>query len=155
MTPMIIWKTGNLKTREGWEGSLDDYLALGDQVDEDMAMYFLEVLPPAFFSSMLVQIGEPADHRGAGDRPRYDTVQRSGGLWYYTGPHVVAERCRIVRRLAVGERVHSAVNLALRNGTVVDASYGDDPRVMVAWDPADVEPSSHRMEAVMAGECAQ
>lgn len=67
----------------------------GDAVDTATFNYFLEVLPPAHLSRALVQIGSPADHNGPGRAARYDTLQRCGSRWYYTGLRCRGERVAI------------------------------------------------------------
>lgn len=79
-----------MKTKDGWERSdqgLDVYLTPGDEVDEAMADYFLEVLPPASNAFMrgCIQIGEPNDHGGPNDSARYATVIRKDRRWWYVG----------------------------------------------------------------------
>lgn len=78
-----------LKTYEEWEGSLADYLQVGDEVDERMVDYFIGVLPPACMNSECVQMGEPYTHGmdNAGIlRAKYLTLKRENGKWYYAGP---------------------------------------------------------------------
>lgn len=77
--------TGAHKTYEGWDRDLNQYLVPGDTVDEEMANYFLEVLPPAFFNHELTQIGEARDHNGPNGAARYATLQMYGKRWVYTG----------------------------------------------------------------------
>jgi len=77
-----------MKRYSDWWGSnqtLSAFLSLGDAVDEAFRDYFLGVLPPVFWSSTLVQMGEPYDHCGANGAPRFATLQKAGQHWYYTG----------------------------------------------------------------------
>ncbi len=79
--------TKEVKTRKGWETSgqnLGEYLQVGDVVDEEMEMYFLEVLPPATWTSRVIQIGEPYDHDHRG-LPRFSTLEKIEGNWVYKG----------------------------------------------------------------------
>ncbi|MHB2008602.1 MAG: hypothetical protein ACYCOX_11205 [Acidobacteriaceae bacterium] len=76
-----------MKTYSGWgesRQSLDHYLQIGDVVDQEMADYFVNVLPPAFMSGLLVQIGEPVND--VAGRPTFATLQRnSARQWVYAG----------------------------------------------------------------------
>ena len=75
-----------MKTKAGWDESrlnLDKYLQIGDEVDEEMADYFLGVLPPAYYSSSIIQIGEPCSH--VNGRPTYSTIEKIDGKWRYRG----------------------------------------------------------------------
>uniref|UniRef100_A0A6M3Y074 Uncharacterized protein n=1 Tax=viral metagenome TaxID=1070528 RepID=A0A6M3Y074_9ZZZZ len=76
-----------MKTEKEWHESkqwLSKYLEVGDEVDEDLADYFLGVLPPAYWENGVVQIGEPFDHDKNG-KPRYQTIQQIDNHWYYKG----------------------------------------------------------------------
>ena len=84
---MTIQRTHNLKTYDGCKDSFEDYLSPGDTVDDAMMWYFIEVLPPASMGSV-VQIGEAYDHRGENGQPRYDTLQKVGSEWVYTGHQI-------------------------------------------------------------------
>jgi len=44
--------------------SLTDWLGTGDEVDEELYYYFLEVLPPAVMLHGCFAVGEPLRHRG-------------------------------------------------------------------------------------------
>lgn len=76
-----------MKTRKGWQRSgqrLGEYLNVGDIVDEELEMYFGEVLPPTTSSNTVIQIGEAydSDHRGL---PRFATLEKIEGNWVYKG----------------------------------------------------------------------
>jgi hypothetical protein len=76
------------KTKQGWDNSrlnLDQYLQIGDAVDEAMMYYFLEVLPPACYRANLIQIGEPYSH--VGGRATFSTIYKPLGAsqWLYAG----------------------------------------------------------------------
>jgi hypothetical protein len=74
-----------MKTYAGWKGDLGDYLQVGDEVDEEMYWYFVEVLPPSTFVSNEVQIGEPVRHNDKG-QPLFATLQSlDGEKWFYAG----------------------------------------------------------------------
>ena len=77
-----------IKTLEQWNKSsqtLDEFLQVGDAVDDEMADYFVGVLPPACMTGHVVQIGEPASH--VDGRPTYATLHRAyvGMPWVYAG----------------------------------------------------------------------
>ena len=79
--------TKEVKTLVGWNGSkknLGEYLNVGDPVDKELEMYFLEVLPPATWTSAVIQIGEPYDH-DENNRPRFSTLEKCGENWVYMG----------------------------------------------------------------------
>ncbi len=90
-----ITQTGNHKTHEGWDESLGTYLHAGDSVDEEMYDYVLGVLPPAYWRGGLLQMGEASDHRGAGGRARFLTLQKYDGQWIYTGDQCCGVRVEI------------------------------------------------------------
>ena len=74
------------KTRDGWAEShldLSRYLQIGDVVDETMAEYFLCVLPPAYCTSKLIQIGEPYSHANGAET--YSTIELTAEGWVYRG----------------------------------------------------------------------
>ena len=75
-----------VKTMDDWHQDgrdLGKYLQIGDAVAEDVADYFLGVLPPATQLSNLIQIGEPNDHiRG---RATFATIYKTGGIWRWMG----------------------------------------------------------------------
>lgn len=103
ITPMQIAKilisTIDMKTKEGWDNSslsLNEFLAVGDKVDEVMADYFLGVLPPACMSSRCIQIGEPWTHDSNGN-PMFETLTKADkdSPWVYAGILVTpdSEQC--------------------------------------------------------------
>jgi len=77
-----------MKTYEQWLESgklLNDFLQVGDAVDEDLKMYFLEVLFPACMSDHYIQIGEPTDYNAQGE-PTFETLKFKDNCWVYMGP---------------------------------------------------------------------
>ncbi|MBP2657188.1 MAG: hypothetical protein H6Q69_220 [Firmicutes bacterium] len=70
-----------IKTYANWEGDLGAYLQIGDEVDQEMVDYFINVLPPACMNGECVQIGEPYSHR-------YD----ENGKWEATYPTLKSNR---------------------------------------------------------------
>lgn len=79
-----------LKTYENWEGSLTTYLELGDQVDEEMYLHFINAMPPATFTYNLVQLGEPYSISKE-NKPTYLTLERIGDKWIYKGTCHIGE----------------------------------------------------------------
>ena len=71
-----------MKTMQEWEESgksFGDFAAIGEEVDEEIYDYFLDVLPPACLTGRLLQIGEPAAHRedeNGNLRPIFATFER-------------------------------------------------------------------------------
>ena len=81
-----------LKTLGKWfESGLptaEDYLEPGDEVDEDLIGYFLDVLPPRTNRAGLLQVGgEISTAKDVNGRwqPTYLTFKRQGGTWRYAG----------------------------------------------------------------------
>ncbi len=75
-----------MKTYNAWAESrldLDKFLQIGDAVDQEMADYFLNVLPPATMLSALIQIGEPYSH--VKGRATFSTIRKVDGTWVYCG----------------------------------------------------------------------
>lgn len=75
-----------MKTMEGWHESkldLGKFLQIGDVVDEEMADYFLCVLPPACMTGGILQIGEPNSH--VNGRATFATIKRTSEGWVYCG----------------------------------------------------------------------
>jgi len=72
-----------MKTYENWNEPLNEYLQIGDIVDEEMADYFVEVLPPVTFTNSIVQIGEAYSHING--RATYNTLVNSNEGWMYCG----------------------------------------------------------------------
>ncbi len=91
----------HLKTMEEWHADgrdLGEFLQIGDRVAEDMAEYFLGVLPPATWRADLIQIGEPNDHiRG---RATFATIYREAGVWVWAGFCYRGEYSEPARRTA-------------------------------------------------------
>lgn len=86
-----------MRTKEGWDKSrqdLDQYLDVGDVVDDEIYDYFLGVLPPACNSGKCLQIGEP-NHHNADGQPCFATLMKSGDVWKYAGhlPTPATEKC--------------------------------------------------------------
>lgn len=77
---------GTMKTYEQWGESnlnLGKFLQVGDEVDQAMVDYAINVLPPATFKTNLVQIGEPNSH--VDGKATWATFQKRDGKWYWRG----------------------------------------------------------------------
>lgn len=81
-----------MKTYANWKGDLGEYLQVGDEVDQEMVDYFINVLPPVTMNGECVQMGEPYDHREDSEgrfRGRYSTLVSVGfspnRRWFYAG----------------------------------------------------------------------
>jgi hypothetical protein len=76
-----------METYAEWAESrlpLDMFLAVGDVVDEEMVNYFVSVMPPAYMSSWLIQIGEPNSH--VEGKATFATISNSSPKgWVYNG----------------------------------------------------------------------
>lgn len=80
------------KTLEGWQSTglnLEDFLSIGDEVDEDMVDYFINVVPPLVHFSSLIQVSEPFSSEKADDgvyRNTFITFHREkDGHWHFAG----------------------------------------------------------------------
>lgn len=76
-----------MKTKKEWESSkkcLDEFLQVGDVVDDEIYDYFLCVLPPACNSARCLQLGEPSTHNSDG-RACFETLKKDGQNWIYAG----------------------------------------------------------------------
>lgn len=83
---------GKPKTMEEWNSSgiteFDDYVGLGDEVDEEIVDNYLGLVPPACHTKRLVQMGDPVEHLpNANGRYEavYMTFEKVDGKWYYRG----------------------------------------------------------------------
>lgn len=83
---------GNKKTLDEWSDSgaldFDSYVGMGDEVDEAIVDNYLELLPPACYTSHLMQMGEPNDHlpdEKGNFLPTFMTFEKVDGKWYYRG----------------------------------------------------------------------
>lgn len=76
-----------MKTMAGWHESnangFTNYVQVGDEVSEDIFDYFLNVLPPIYWTARLMQCSEPNNH--VDGKPTYTTFKREGGKIYYAG----------------------------------------------------------------------
>lgn len=60
-----------------------EYLQVGDIVDDEIAQYFIEVLPPVTMQFDLIQMGEPYSHVEC--KATYLTLGRTSLGWQYKG----------------------------------------------------------------------
>lgn len=72
-----------VKTYEQWEGDLSEYLQVGDYVDEAMVDHFVNVVPPATFTSLLIQLGEARCQ--VDGKSVYPTLRNTSQGWQYVG----------------------------------------------------------------------
>jgi hypothetical protein len=84
-----------MKTMKQWNESKLDFSKFaqpGDEVDEEIYYYFLEVLFPAKILGSAFLVGEPLDHNGQNNAVRYDCFyELPGGKYYYGGPKTVKD----------------------------------------------------------------
>ena len=105
--------SGQPKTLKGWEESgysLGDYLAIGDKVDESLADYLMNVVPPRSQSYGYLQIGEARKHVPAADgchRAVYATfIQGDTAKWSFVGDCFANEAVnRVPERDPVAEAI--------------------------------------------------
>lgn len=76
-------KIPKMKTYANWNSNLDEYLKIGDVVDEEMKMYFLNVLPPLTWTNEIIQISEP--YSSVEGRNTYSTLVNTEHGWTYAG----------------------------------------------------------------------
>ncbi|MEG1894611.1 MAG: hypothetical protein RR162_00125 [Oscillospiraceae bacterium] len=84
---------GLKKTYKGWDDSgiptFNEYVELGDEVDDEIVDYFANCVPPRTYRSDLVQCGEPYSHEydTVGNcRATYSTfIKKNDGKWYFVG----------------------------------------------------------------------
>ena len=87
-----------IKTLAGWheyaetheKNGWDDYCHSGDQVDEEVYDYFLDILPPRTMRAGYFQVGEPSDSRMNPKTGRFEATyptfaQDSRGNFFYLG----------------------------------------------------------------------
>lgn len=82
---MLKEKEIKIKTYEDWGAyqQLDDYLKVGDIVDEEMVEHFLNVLPPLMYTHNYLQVSEACDFRNG--KNTYTTFEKVNGQWFYRG----------------------------------------------------------------------
>ena len=73
-------------TLEQWEESKKPFSQFAKpktEVDEDIFYYFLEVLPPHYWKSGIMQVGEPYTHING--IPAFETFTYGNGRYIYQG----------------------------------------------------------------------
>ena len=102
-----------LKTIEGWHksgcNSWDEYCKPGDMVDQGVADYFLDILPPRTMTSDYFQVGEPHSHainpktmKSCGTYATF--AVRGKEIWEYCGncfPHMFVDVEKFKKRDSV------------------------------------------------------
>lgn len=118
-----------LKTIEGWQNSgchsWDEYCKPGDLVDQEVADYFLNILPPRTMRKGYFQVGEPHSHavdpvkmKNSGTYATFAKVR--DGIWQYKGncfPGFDVDAAVFKKRNSVEEFL--AETYAIAFGTVV------------------------------------
>ena len=80
-----------MKTLKEWmktDGSFREYVKPGDEVDEAMVDYFMNILPPRKMSYGYLQVGEPIKSCQDKDgrwKETYATFEKIEGKWVYQG----------------------------------------------------------------------
>jgi len=75
-----------MKTVREWEQSglnLTPYLSVGDEVEPAFADWALNIMPPAYWSHRIIQVGEPANH--VEGKAIFATFYKDGGTWRFGG----------------------------------------------------------------------
>lgn len=72
-----------MKTFKLWDGAIEDYLTVNDEVDQALVTHFANVVRPKTFTSRLVQTGTPYDF--VNGQAIYLTFEQTEGRWYYRG----------------------------------------------------------------------
>ena len=83
-----------MKTLEQWEYSreyFENFATPGDEIDEEIYYYFLEVLPPATITRKGFLVGEPYDHNGQGEAMFSTFYQYPGNKYVYGGIKTIKE----------------------------------------------------------------
>lgn len=76
-----------MKTYNQWNEQKTDFAKFvnaGDEIDEKMFYYFLEILPPVIMTSKGFLMGEPYTHDANGN-PVYESFGQSGKKYFYVG----------------------------------------------------------------------
>lgn len=85
-----------MKTLKQWIESKQDFesfAAAGDEIDEEIFYYFLEVLPPAVMTHKGFLVGEPYDHNENG-KPLFAAFYQLPGHKYSYGGHKTVKEFR-------------------------------------------------------------
>ncbi len=82
-----------MKTLKGWtKGDFQENVKPGNEIDDEMYFYFLEVLPPRKMKGYGFLVGEPYSHNNQG-KAVYDSFYESpdGKRFYYGGLKTVQQ----------------------------------------------------------------
>ena len=90
----------SIKTLEGWEKSntktIEEYLKVGDKVDLDMYVHFLNILPPRIDYSNYLQVGGVCNHSPDKEgklRPTFLTFSKDvDNDWIFNGECFYGEK---------------------------------------------------------------
>ncbi|MEO2202323.1 hypothetical protein ABGV42_01050 [Paenibacillus pabuli] len=75
-----------MKTYNEWMESqinFDKFVNVGETVDEEFVMYFVNILPPHWNGETYVQVGSPAD--SVNGLNTFTTFIKENGVWTYIG----------------------------------------------------------------------
>jgi len=72
-----------IKKLSDCNGSISEFLQVGDLVDGEIVDYFLNVLPPATWTASLIQMGEAMDY--VNGKTTYLTLRKGSEGWEYAG----------------------------------------------------------------------
>ena len=73
-----------LKTFANWNTrTLDEYLMIGDTVDEELVDHLVNALPPITYNYLCVQIGGACDY--VNGKSTFTTFAKENGEWVYKG----------------------------------------------------------------------
>lgn len=76
-------KNPKIKTYKNWKGNLDEYLEIGDIVDNAMVEYFINVLPPVTMNKNMIQMGETYSY--VDGKKIYSTLIKKQDKWIFAG----------------------------------------------------------------------
>lgn len=76
-----------MKTYKEWMDSdtktIEEYLNVGDEVDNEIIEHFTEILPPKTCNLCMLQVGEPSYHIDG--KALYMTFTNENSKWIYKG----------------------------------------------------------------------
>lgn len=78
-----------MKTFKLWDGAIEDYLTINDEVDQALVIHFANIVAPKTFTDNLVQAGTAYDF--VNGKAVYLTFERTDGHWFYRGHCHVGE----------------------------------------------------------------
>ena len=122
-----------LKTIEGWHksgcNSWDEYCKPGDMVDQGVADYFLDILPPRTMTRDYFQVGEPHSHainpKTMKNCGTYATFAvRGKEIWEYCGncfPHMYVD---VEMSVQAGDGLYCEPRVNLESGEYAACEVG-------------------------------